>query len=91
MATALRSLLLRSARGFPKFAVALYERAAADDTRMLDAAFDDLVGFTPIMAEVAPEAVEKVAQAKLLKELPQDTYDRLRREEAGSKPNGVNK
>jgi hypothetical protein len=82
LATALRSLLLRSARGFPEFAVALYERAAAADTRMLDAAFDDLIGFTPIMAEVAPEAVEKVVEAKLLKELPQDTYDRLRREEA---------
>jgi hypothetical protein len=81
LATGLRSTILRSARSYPEFAVALFERGVSDE-RMLRSAFDDLMGFAPIMAEVAPEAVEKVAAAKLLLELPQDRYDRLRREEA---------
>jgi hypothetical protein len=81
LATGLRSLILRSARGYPEFAVALFERAAGNE-RMLRSAFDDLMLFTPIMAEVAPEAVEKVAEANLIQELPQDAYDRRRREEA---------
>jgi hypothetical protein len=80
LATELRNIILRSARSYPEFGVALFERAVANK-RMLDAAFDDLMVFTPIMAEVAPEAVEKLAEAKLLQELPQDEYDRLRREE----------
>lgn len=81
LATALRTMILRSARAFPDLAVALFERATVNE-RMLDAAFDDLMGFTPIMAEVAAEAVAKVAEAKLIEELPQETYDRVRREEA---------
>ncbi|MGJ0508830.1 MAG: hypothetical protein ACR652_17225 [Methylocystis sp.] len=81
LATGLRSLILRSARGYSEFAIALYERAAGNK-QMLRSAFDDLMDFTPIMAEVAPEAVEKVAEAKLIQELPQDAYDRLRREDA---------
>lgn len=79
LASALRSMILRSARSYPAFAVALLERATAND-RMLRASFDDLMGFTPVMAEIAPDAVAKVAEAKLIKELPQDTEDRLRRE-----------
>jgi hypothetical protein len=81
LATTLRSTILRSARSYPEFAVSLFERGVSDE-RMLRSAFDDLMGFAPIMAEVAPEAVEKVAVAKLLQELPQDKFDRLRREEA---------
>src|SRR5690606_29164908 len=81
LATGLRSIILRSARGYPEFAIALFERAASNE-RMLRSAFDDFMGFTPIMAEVAPEMVERVAEVKFLQELPQDAYDRLRREEA---------
>ncbi|MDI2076558.1 ATP-binding protein [Bradyrhizobium sp. Mp27] len=81
LATGLRSLILRSARGYPEFAVAVFERATGKK-QMLRSAFDDLMGFAPIMAEVAPEAVERVAEAKLITELPQDTHDRLRREDA---------
>lgn len=80
-ATGLRTMIIRSARSYPEFAVALFERASINK-HMLRSAFDDLMGFTSVMAEVAPEAVEKVAEAKLLQELPQDEYDRLRREEA---------
>lgn len=81
LATALRNMILRSARAFPELAVALLERAAVNE-RMLNAAFEDLMGFTPVTAEVAPEAVAKVTEAKLIEELPQETYDRVRREEA---------
>lgn len=81
LATGLRSLILRSARSYPEFAITLSGRAAVNK-HMLRSAFDDLMDFTPIMAEVAPEAVEKVVEAKFLQELPQDTVDRLRREEA---------
>ncbi|WP_199773629.1 hypothetical protein [Rhizobium sp. NXC24] len=81
LATGLRGLILRSARGYPEFAVTLFERAAGNK-QILRSAFDDLMGFTPIMAEVAPEAVEKVSEAKLIQELPQAAYDRRRREEA---------
>lgn len=77
LATGLRTIIVRSARSYPEFAVALFERAAVDK-HMLRAAFDDLMGFAGVMAEVAPEAFENVAEAKLLQELPQDEYDRLR-------------
>lgn len=80
LASGMRSLILRSARSYTEFAVSIFERADGN-RHMLQSAFDDLMGFTPIMAEVAPEAVEKVAKAQFLRELPQDTFDRLRREE----------
>ncbi|MXN51447.1 ATP-binding protein [Shinella sp. AETb1-6] len=81
LATGLRSLILRSARSYPEFAIALFERAAGNK-QMLRSAFDDLMSFTPIMSEVAPEVVEKVAESKIIQELPQDAYDRRCREEA---------
>ncbi len=71
----------------PNLRSRLFERATSNK-RMLQSAFDDLMGFTPIMAEVAPGAVENVARAKLIQELPQDAYDRIRREEA-NKLNGA--
>ncbi|MCW2319155.1 hypothetical protein M2322_004724 [Rhodoblastus acidophilus] len=81
LATGLRSLILRSARSYTEFAIALFERTTRDKQR-LQSAFEELMGFTPIMAEVAPEAVEKAVEAKIMHELPQDAYDRRRREEA---------
>jgi hypothetical protein len=80
LATALRGILLRAARSYPEPAVALFERAVANK-RMRDAAYSDLMAFTPIMAEVAPEKVVAVAEAELMEELPQDRFDRLRRKE----------
>lgn len=74
LATALRSLLFRSARSFPDFAGAVYERAVANK-RMRDAAFDELMEFSPILSQALPEAVARVAETKLLKELPQDKRD----------------
>jgi hypothetical protein len=79
LATSLRAAILRSARSYPKPGIALFERAVANK-RMRMAAYSDLMAFTPTMAEVAPDAVVAVAEAELMEELPQDRFDRLRRE-----------
>lgn len=81
LASALRFVLFRAARAYPEHSIAFCERAACH-RHLLDAAYSDIMAFTPILAEIAPEAVEKIAEAEMLKELPQDTFDRLRREEA---------
>jgi hypothetical protein len=81
LATGLRGLILRSARSYPEYAVALLNRYA-DNKRILQSSFEDLMSFAPIIAEVAPEALEKAAEAKLIEELPQDKYNRNRREDA---------
>jgi hypothetical protein len=80
LATSLRATLLRAVRAYPNPGVALFERAITNE-RMRAAAYSDLMAFTPIMAEVAPDAVASVAKAELMEELPQDTADRVRREE----------
>ena len=79
LATALRMIIMRSARSYPDPALALLERAATNE-HMRREAYGDLMGFTWTMADVSPEAVVAVAKAELMKELPQDRYDRERRE-----------
>jgi hypothetical protein len=79
LATALRAALLRAARSYPEPAIALFDRAVANK-RMRSAAYSDLMTFTSIMAEVAPEKIVAVTKAELIKELPQDRFDRLYRE-----------
>src|SRR5262249_8324675 len=76
----LHVLILRSARSYPNPAIALFERAVANE-RMRREAYSNLMAFTSTMADVAPDAVVTVAEAELMKELPQDRFDRLRREE----------
>jgi hypothetical protein len=72
-------MLMRAARSNPEHAIALFDRAIANE-RMRDAAYSDLMTFTTIMAEVAPDKVVSVTKAKLMEELPQDRFDRLDRE-----------
>jgi hypothetical protein len=79
LATALRMIIMRSARSYPTSAVALFDRAVAND-RMRREAYSDLMGFTSVMAEVSPEAVVAVGKAELMEELPQDKADREERE-----------
>lgn len=79
LATALRASLLRAARSYPEPAIALFDRAVANK-EMRSAAYSDLMTFTPIMAEVAPEKIVAVTKAELVGELPQDRFDRLHRE-----------
>ena len=78
--SSLRMITMRAARSNPEHAKALFDRAIADK-RMRDAAYSDLMNFTTIMAEVAPDKVVSVAKAKLLEELPQERVDRLNREQ----------
>ena len=79
LATALRMIIMRSARSYPDPALALFERAATNE-HMRREAYSDLMGFTWTMADVSPEAVVAVAKAELMKELPRDRYDREKRE-----------
>jgi hypothetical protein len=79
LATALRVTIMHSARSYPTPAISLFERAVTNE-RMRGKAYSDLMGFTPIMAEVSAEAVVAVAKAELIEELPQDKVDREARE-----------
>ena len=80
LATSLRFILLRSARSYPEPAGALFERAITND-RMRSEAYSDLIRFTSTMVDIAPNLVVALAKAELMKELPQDRIDRVRREE----------
>lgn len=80
LATSLRVIILRSARSYPEPAIALFNRAASNES-MRRAAYSDLMAFTATMAEVSPAVVVAVAKAELMEELPHDKVDRLRGEE----------
>ena len=80
LATSLRFIISMSAQAYPEPATALFERAIAND-RMRREAYSDLIGFTPMMANVAPDQVVALARAELMEELPQDRIERKEREE----------
>ena len=80
LATSLRIIILQSAQAYPEPAVALFERAIAND-RMRGEVYSDLIRFTHTMADIAPDQVGALAKAELMEELPQDRIDRVRREE----------
>ena len=80
LATSLRIIILRSAQAYPEPAVALFERAIAND-RMREEVYSDLIGFTSMMANVDPDLVVALAKAELIEELPQERIDRIEREE----------
>jgi hypothetical protein len=79
LVTALRALILRSARAYAVPALALFERAVTNK-HMRSEAYRDLMAFTPTMADVSPEVVAAVAKAELMEELPQERFDHERRE-----------
>jgi hypothetical protein len=80
LAIALRIMIMRSARSYPAPAIALFDRAVADE-RMRSKAYNEMMEFTPTMADVAPEKVVAVAKAELIEELPQERIEREVREE----------
>ena len=80
LATSLRFIISMSAQAYPEPATALFERAIAND-RMRREGYSDLIGFTPAMADVAPDQVVALARAELMKELPQDRIERKKQEE----------
>jgi hypothetical protein len=79
LATALRMMIMRSARSYPAPAIALFERAVTNK-RMRREAYSDLMGFTLTMADVSPETVVAVAKAELMEELPRERIEREARE-----------
>jgi hypothetical protein len=78
-ATALRMTIIQSARIYPAPAIALFERAASS-AYMRGRIYNELMGFAPTMAELAPEAVVAVAKAELMEELPRERLEREERE-----------
>src|SRR5690606_38480163 len=78
-ATALRMTIIQSARLYPAPAIALFERAAKN-AYMRGRVYGELMGFTPMMVEVAPEAVVALAKAELMEELPRERLEREERE-----------
>lgn len=78
--SALRTLVVRSARAYPEPAKAIFDRAT-ENREMRQSAYEDLIGFTPIMAEVSTEHVVSLSKAELFEELPQEKIDRIEREE----------
>ena len=79
LATALRMIIMSSARSYPDPALALFQRAAENGS-MRKKAYSDLMNLTSMMVDVSPEAVIAVAKAELMEELPQDRYDHEERE-----------
>ena len=78
-ATALRQLILISARAYPSYATTLFQRAIENQQLRRDA-YSDLIQFTPVIAEVAPDQVIALAKAEMMTELPQERIDREQRE-----------
>ena len=79
-ATTLRMTIMRSARSYPEPMIALFDRAVTNEN-MRRKAYSELMGFTTVMADVAPDKVVAVAKAELIKELPRDRLDREEREQ----------
>jgi hypothetical protein len=79
LAAALRMTVVQSARAYPAPAIALFERASVN-TYMRRKLYGELMGFSPTMAGIAPEALVALAKAQLIEELPRDRVEREERE-----------
>jgi hypothetical protein len=82
LAKSLRTILLRSARSYPEYAIDLFKRTIADEDRR-QAVYADLIAFSPIMVYVDPDLVADLAEAELLDELPEDELIRKEKEREG--------
>ena len=82
--TSLRIIILRTAQTYPDPAIAIFKRAIADD-RIRKMAYADLVCFSAVMAEIAPDLLTSLAKAELLEELPQERLDRIEQEKRDHK------
>ena len=78
LATALRTIIMRSAPSYPSVGLALFERAATNE-HMRGEVYSDLMNFASTMVDVSPEAVVAVTKAELMKELPEDRKNREER------------
>lgn len=79
LARALRSMVLRGARGHRGPALALLARATTDRGMRRDA-YNDIMTFAPTLADVAPDALVALCKSELMTELPADRLARERQE-----------
>lgn len=77
--TELRALLLRAARAYPDVVTA-YLLKVETMGRWSDGAFRELMTFAPVLAQTHPALLARVAKRWFMKELPDDTSARWRRE-----------
>lgn len=78
LASRLRSLVILSAESVPKVVGDYLARVTTQD-RIHVEVYKDIVGFSATLAQTHPEQLAALAEAQLLKELPEDTHHRLRR------------
>lgn len=77
--TELRALVLRAARAYPGV-VDAYLRKVETIERWSDGAFRELMAFAPVLAQTHPAQLARVAGRWFMRELPDDTSARWRRE-----------
>jgi hypothetical protein len=71
----LRFTILRSGRSYPNPAIAIFDRALKDG-HLRRTIYAELVGFAPVISDVAPEKLVELARAELIKILPKDEIER---------------
>lgn len=79
LGTELRALVLRSARAYPDV-VNVYLAKVETIERWSDGAFRELMTYAPVLAQTHPALLAKVAKRWFMRELPDDTSARWRRE-----------
>lgn len=77
--TDLRALVLRAARSYPDVVDAYLAKVETIE-RWSDSAFRDLMTYAPVLAQTHPVQLARLAQRWFLRELPDDTSARWRRE-----------
>ena len=79
METELRALVLRAARAYPDV-VGAYLTKVETIERWSDSAFRELMAYAPVLAQTHPAQLARVARPWFMRELPDDTSARWRRE-----------
>jgi hypothetical protein len=79
LATELRALVLRAARAYPDVADAYLTKVETIE-RWSDSAFRELMIYAPVLAQTHPSLLARVARRWFMRELPDDTSARWRRE-----------
>ena len=77
--TELRALVLRAARAYPEVVDAYLTKVETIE-RWSDRAFRELMIYAPVLAQTHPAQLARVARRWFMKELPDDTSARWRRE-----------
>lgn len=80
LASSLRMLIMQAASAYPAPAIALFDRAVAND-HMRGETYSELMAFSSTMVSVSPEAIVAVAKAQIMEELPQERAERKARED----------